>query len=69
MDKLCEIFFDNQFWARNRESIDLTMETEKQIKNKLHQLMKLEKISGKIYHRLKEIGLQRAEFYGFAYVF
>ncbi|XP_075241736.1 uncharacterized protein LOC142336708 [Convolutriloba macropyga] len=53
---------------RNRESDDLTIKTEKLINSSLHQLMKQEKISEKIYHRLRTTGSQPVRLYGLAKV-
>ena len=55
-NKLNEVLSANQFEARNEETDDQTIKTEKLINNSLHQLMKQGKISEKIYHRLRTTG-------------
>ena len=67
-DKLKEILSSSQFDPRNGESKDITMNSEKLVNIFLHHLMKQGQINGKIYHRLRTNGLQRARLYALAKV-
>ena len=68
LGNLNEMFGTSQFEARNGESENITVKTDKQWNNSLHQLMKHGTINEKIFQKLKTIGLQAARLYGLANV-